>query len=139
MVFIDNEEFNVDLYDWEFEYLIASNQVKIKLLKTQEEAKEHLQGDFLGIQTQDYPPIEEEIYISIFSDNNRKKILEKIGRIANGQQTYVGYCTKDQDIDNEDTIIYKNQEFIVQMDTQAEKSGQLSFKKFDLIANGRNN
>lgn len=134
MVFEDNEEFNVTLYNDDFEYLLASHSTKVTLLRQQKLAKQNQQGDYLGITTKDYEPIKTDIYISVFSDNNRKYQLEKMGLVKQGVQTYTCYATSDLLITEEDSIVYKGNEYVVRMNLQAEKSGQTSFLKFDIIA-----
>lgn len=133
MVFENNEEFNLESYNFEFDYLIASNSTFVDLYRTDIESENNQQGDYVGITTNSFPAKRIQVEISIFTDTNRTRQLEKSGRISAGQQTYVCYCTKDVVIKNEDTIQYNGKEFNVMINYQAQKSNQLSFQVFDMI------
>lgn len=131
MVFENNEEFNMDLYNQEFSYLIQCNINTVILVKTSEDAKKNLQGDILGITTNSFPKKYFYVDLSIMSDTNRIKQLRKEGYTGAGLRVFNIYFTKElQDrynVNNTDLIIYKGGKYAIELKGQAEKSGQDGF------------
>jgi len=145
MVFEDNNEFNVELYDKEFNELFETFKVVVKLIKYNDNKTEYLQGDFLGIKTKTFSDDPHFIEICIMNQNQKVSISEKQGYNEKGL-VFDAVVKKSVNITNKDIIQfieydYDNKilmsdtvpKFKIEIDSSANFKLQTSFKKIKLI------
>lgn len=143
-IFEDNDEFGLQEYRLDSNYLFALNQTTVKLIKWNDNKSNTLQGDFLGVtlaSEANLKDTEQLISINIMSTNPLEKEMTENGWNDRGVITYECYASWDLDINNKDIIefiseygsnIKRGERFRVKMDDSGLYQGQYTRKQFTL-------
>lgn len=147
MVFIDDDDFGIDVFrDDVWESVASKNQVTVGLIKRSEKKSEDLQGDFLGVQTNNYQDKVYDIDINLNSYSPQTMKLKKQGYDSRGELRFSCFAKYDVDITGDDLIVFYNnygsqinyglkagQVFRVEMGDAGLYKGQYCWKEFDIV------
>lgn len=138
-MFDNNDEFGLNSYNDDFNKLFETFKFLVKLIQTDKDAKDNLQGDFLGIQTQQFEDNVSNIFISAEETNPTKK-WKREGHSDKGEITPNGICKKEIPLKNGDiiellsntSIGLEGQQFLVTPTKIAQFRMEGSFQQFQL-------
>lgn len=143
-IYENDDEFGVDSFRIDAEYLFDHNKTEVRLIKKNPKAKVNLQADFLGIRTSTFADTNSTIYVNIMSQTPAKRGLDRDGRSQRGGDVeYNCYAKYDVDIDDGDMIefitdyddgIKAGQKFVISFSTKGLYQGQYTFKHFTFKA-----
>lgn len=129
----DNDEMGVTEYKDDIEHIFDAHKILVRIKrKNQQFENEYVQGDFLGLETNNKPR-QQQIYIAISGNNRLKQSLEKRGLTSLGEVEYECIARLDSNVQDEDIIVYDNNNYLVKMDSVAEFKLNKAFVKFRIL------
>lgn len=142
-MFDNNDDFGIDIMrDDVWNSVVSKNKIRVGLVKFNKNKSETLQGDFLGVKSNDYQEKVEDIEININSYSPLQLKLKKEGYNSRGDLTFKCYAKYDVNVLGNDLIVfYENfnygikagQVFKVEMKDAGMYQGQYCWKEFDII------
>ncbi len=141
MVYDNDDEFGIDIFRNNFEYVFKKNALKVDLYKRVKGEDNPDDDDFLGVtrneaKTEYYS----EIFISFNSTNSSQEDLKQQGQDMAGTRILEGTALYNCPIDNGDIIefvydnpkynIIKGKRFYLQLLDNGPRQGQYSFITF---------
>lgn len=141
-MFENDDEFGIDEYRDDVSYVMKCNSVVVKLISQNEDRKENLQGDFLGIIQKDYKDTPRLIEINMMSLAPDAKRMGEAGYSGKGNITYKCYAPFDTVLKDGDKVQFLDDnrygidgevEFKVKMEEEGLFQMQYSYRSFNLV------
>ena len=143
MVFDNDDDFGIKVFREDiWESVASKNIIIVGLIKRSDSKSEDLQGDFLGIQTNNYQEEIRDIKININSYNPQALKLKKQGYEARGELKFSCVARYNVDVKGDDLIVFfsdyvnglkAGQVFKIEMGDAGLYQGQYCWKEFDII------
>jgi len=143
LVFDNDDDFGIKVFREDiWESVASKNSVVVGLVKRSESKSEDLQGDFLGIQRNNFQEKVYDIKININSYSPQALKLKKQGYDARGELKFSCVTRYNIDVKGDDLLVFFNdyvhglkagQVFRIEMGDAGLYQGQYCWKEFDII------
>jgi len=147
LIFENDDDFGIDIFREDiWENVASNNSIKVGLIKRNEDKSEDLQGDFLGIQTNNYQETIYDIRINLNSYSPQALKLKKQGYDSRGEIKFGCVAKYNVDVKGDDLIVFYDdyesgkglglkagQVFKIEMGESGLYQGQYCWKEFDIV------
>jgi len=149
MVYDNEDEFGIDSYREDFEYVFSMNKILVKRLKRRTGTANIVSGDFMGLDSvDDDVSYDKDIYVNINSYNFRQKELRIQGHDYQGLRLLTGFVLYNTELNSGDIIEFKQNDnkynilegerYVIEIEDVGPIKGQFCYRNFKAYSVGKN-